>query len=350
MDTALTTRNPDTAIIGSSPWALAVCQSVPQLAATAAPVLLVGAVGTGKELIARAIHDRSDRKTERFFTVDCTALETPAQYLFGAAPGPAPAVLAVHQRLPWADCGTVYFNQISALDLASQHQLAELLQAGHFIDAAGQDVALSLRIVASSSHDVNAAVAAGTFSRALHRQLAANTIHTMPLRERSEDIAPLAQVLLTQACEENGLSPKRLARDSVRKLEQYPWPGNADELRSVVARAGLTSRGATIAAHDITFSAPDDEIVILPFRPFEETPAVEQEEELLPPWPTLAEVDREHLAKTLEYTRHNVWAAARLLGMEHAELLQRLEQYGLQRSANLLWRDPSRWNSRRRAA
>jgi two-component system NtrC family response regulator len=221
-------------IIGSSPKLLRAIQWVGIVARTKNNVLLLGETGTGKELFARAVHDNSDRRKKPFTVVDCTNLpNTLAQsILFGHEKGTFTDAKESREGLfKQADGGTIFLDEIADLAAPTQRSLLRVLQEHSFRPLSSkQEVSSDFRLVAATNRDLSRMVQEGTFRKDLYFRLKSCLINLPPLRERPEDVEPLAHHYIKKICEEQGAPCKRLSQDCLEALKQYNWPGNVREL------------------------------------------------------------------------------------------------------------------------
>jgi DNA-binding NtrC family response regulator len=300
----------DITLIGRSAAFIEVMKQVGRMATTNLPVLLMGESGTGKEVVASAIHRRSSRANQPFVTVNCGAI--PADLieseLFGHMKGSFTGADRDRRGL-WeeADGGTVFLDEITETTLAFQVKLLRALQKGEVRRVgSNRTQRVDVRVIAASNRDVEAEVKAGRFRQDLFYRLNVVTIVLPPLRERTEDILPLARRFVEEVY---ALNPKvRFAPDALALLEQYPWPGNIRELENAIVRAAALCDG-TIRVADLpekvrNYQSTRGE----PSPPI----AVDHKEE----WLSLAEVEAQYVARVLEHTRGNKQAAARLLQVD----------------------------------
>ncbi len=234
-------------IIGDSKPMLEVFKAVSQVAATRATVLLSGETGTGKELIAKAIHFNSDRKDAPFIRVNCGALAGSLleSELFGHVRGAfTGAVRDKIGRFEAADGGTLFLDEIATLDMALQAKLLRALQERE-IERVGdaRPIAVDVRIVAATNADLAAEVREGRFREDLFYRLNVVMIRLPPLRERREDIPRLIDFFLDKYNRENGRSLRRISHNVLAAMVRYPWPGNVRELENAIERAVVMSNG-----------------------------------------------------------------------------------------------------------
>ena len=311
----------DITLIGRSAAFIEVMKQVGRMAATNLPVLLMGESGTGKEVVASAIHRRSSRANQPFVTVNCGAI--PADLieseLFGHMKGSFTGADRDRRGL-WeeADGGTVFLDEITETSLAFQVKLLRALQEGE-VRRVGSNRTdrVDVRVIAASNRDVEIEVKAGRFRQDLFYRLNVVTIVLPPLRERTEDILPLAQRFVEEVY---ALNPTvRFAPDSLELLERYPWPGNIRELENAIVRAAALCDG-TIRVEDLPERVRGYQSSSAAAAP---STKVNNKDEWLP----LAEVEARYVARVLEHTRGNKQAAARLLQVDRKTVERILKRH-----------------------
>ena len=313
------------AIIGRSEWVEQTRAVIRAVAAYPSSVLITGPSGTGKELIARAIHNLSPRSTRRFIPVDCASITGPlfASHMFGHLKGAfTGATFNAVGCFRAAEGGTIFLDEIGELDLELQAKLLRVLQERVVTPVGSHDRApVDVRILAATNRELQQEVAAGRFREDLYFRLNVVSIQTRPLRERAEDIEILAEHFLRRFAVENGMPWKRLSEAARKQLQAYPWPGNIRELENAIERAILFSPGELIEATVLPRVAADnaDGISSIDFAASADGDR----------WLTAAEVERQHILRTLEHTGYNQSAAARLLGIDRHQLRRRMFEYGL---------------------
>jgi two-component system nitrogen regulation response regulator GlnG len=220
------------------------------VAATDLTVLIRGESGTGKELIARAIHANSRRHQHPMVAVNCAAIprELLESELFGHEKGAfTGAVAARRGRFEQADGGTLFLDEIGDMDVALQTKILRVLQERQVERLGGERlIPVDVRIIAATNQDLDAAVARRAFREDLFYRLNVVVIHVPPLRDRREDIPPLAEHFLKQFAAEQGGEPKVLSAEALERLVQHRWPGNVRELENVVKRACVQAPTAMI--------------------------------------------------------------------------------------------------------
>lgn len=238
-------------IVGSAPALRRVCAQVEKVAATDSTVLILGETGTGKELIARAIHNRSKRSNQAFVTVNCATIPQSliASELFGHEKG---AFTGATQRrvgrFESAEGGTIFLDEIGELPLETQVALLRVLQEREINRVGAQRaLAVNVRILAATNRDLNAAVAQGSFRADLYYRLNVFPIQLPPLRERSSDIPLLLEYLVERYAQKFGKRIGRITKETLDLFQRYSWPGNVRELKNVIERAVILADGDTFS-------------------------------------------------------------------------------------------------------
>ena len=322
------------AIIGHSEWVEQTRAVIRAVAAFPSSVLIQGDSGTGKELIARAIHGLSPRCVHRFIPVDCASITGPlfASHMFGHLKGAfTGATYNAVGCFRAAEGGTILLDEIGELDLELQAKLLRVLQERVVIPVGSHEgTSVDVRVLAATNRDLQQDVAAGRFREDLYFRLNVVRIQTRPLRERADDIEVLAEHFLRRFAIENGMPLKRLSAAARVQLQAYSWPGNIRELENAIERAILFTPGELIEAEvlpHVAATVPDaDSPIDFPasLANMADQPAAEDGR-----WLTAAEVERRHLLRTLEHTGYNQSAAARLLDIDRHQLRRRMFEYGL---------------------
>ncbi len=291
-----------------------VLAQVEQVAATDATVLLLGETGTGKELLAQAVHELSRRKHRTLIEINCAALAPGLieSELFGHEKGAyTGAFTRQGGRFELADGSTLFLDEVGELPLGLQAKLLRVIEEGRFQRlGSGQTIQVDARIVAATNRNLAQAVREGRFREDLYYRLNVFPITVPPLRERSEDIAPLVSMFVQTLGERMGKVVESIPRSSLEALARYTWPGNVRELRNVVERALILSQGPVLR-----LEAP-------------------QEEAAAPDGMTLEDVERQHILCVLEQTRWRVRGArgaAEILGLKPSTLESKMAKLGLQR-------------------
>jgi DNA-binding NtrC family response regulator len=315
-------------ILGTHPRVEEVRRTIQQIAAVPkVPALILGESGTGKNLVARAIHASSAEHEHRFVEINCAAL--PENLLeaeiFGYEKGAFTDARRSKKGLAEvADGGTLFLDEIGTLAPVLQAKLLTFLESRTFRRLGGtDDIRVSLRIIAATNAELEREVTAGNFREDLFYRLNVARIRLPSLREVRQDIGVLAQRFLDQAAESFAKPAPRLDADSIRKLEAYDWPGNARELRNVVERALIFSTGPTLNVEPFLVSAP--------VRPASgaASAAGNGAGGIVPLGLTLDEAERRYIEATLEATGGNVNEAAKRLGVTRKVLWARRRKHGL---------------------
>jgi transcriptional regulator with GAF, ATPase, and Fis domain len=317
-------------IVGADTGLRGVMQRVTQVAPTDASVLILGETGSGKEVLARAIHERSLRRTGPFIRVNCGALppELIDSELFGHEKGSFTGALAI--RRGWferADRGTLFLDEVGELPLAAQVRLLRVLQDG-VLQRIGseEDIHVDVRVIAATHRDLPYMVQEGGFREDLWYRIAVFPIILPPLHERLEDIEPLARHFIRRAANQLGVPEPPLQPAHVQRLMEYRWPGNVRELGSVLERAVILGYGreldldTALGVQLVKSSKPHG--AEAPAAPGSATVPVE----------TLEAVVTAHLAKALLATRGRIDGpngAARLLGLNPSTLRAKLLKHNI---------------------
>jgi transcriptional regulator with GAF, ATPase, and Fis domain len=301
-----------------------ITETARQVATTDAPVLIRGETGVGKEVLARAIHLFSPRRDAPFVKLNCAALPEALieSELFGHAKGAFTGADAPRPgRFVVANGGTLLLDEIGDLPPAAQAKLLRVLQEGT-LEPVGSDrtVAVDVRILAATHVDLEDAMERGRFRRDLYYRLNVFPIEIPPLRERSEDIIPIAEHHLEALAERTGRGPWSLSKRSVDRLLAHDWPGNVRELINQLERATiLTPEG------ELDVEQPRSKRDRRPFDP-EADPST---------WPTLADLERSYVERVLAATDGKIYGsggAAELLGLKPSTLQSRMSKLGVKRA------------------
>jgi DNA-binding NtrC family response regulator len=285
-----------------------------QVAQQPTTVLLTGESGTGKEVVARFIHSRSPRKDHAFVAINCSAIpETLLESeLFGHEKGSFTGATQTRRgRFELADGGTLFLDEIAEMGVNLQAKLLRVLQEQHF-ERIGSErtMAVDVRVIAATNKDLGQAIASRSFREDLYYRLNVFPIHLPPLRERREDILPLAKVFLNNLSVRIGKSVPSINPEARDLLRSYDWPGNARELANAIERALIVSRAGLIDIED------------LPLKP-------ESESAKLGRPGLLAQVERATILESLTRNNGDRKRAAEELGISLRTLQYRLKEYGL---------------------
>jgi DNA-binding NtrC family response regulator len=284
-------------------------------------VLILGPTGSGKEVVARMIHELSRRGRENFQAVNCAALPDTLfeSEIFGYEKG---AFTGATDRKPGkvelADRGTLFLDEIGDLSLVAQAKLLRVLEDRRFERLGGQkSVQVDFRLISATNRPLDQFVRDARFREDLYYRINAFSIRLPSLRERPADIPVLATRFVARYCAGNGLPPdgKTFSAEAMARLQAYPWPGNIRELESTVSRAALSAPGRVIRESDIEFLHTQG------------TPASEPAAKL----PTLADAERAHILRVLDTVTWNKKEAARVLEISRGTLYRKILDYGLER-------------------
>ena len=310
----------DRSIVGGSDPLRDVMSRVERVATTNATVLLLGETGTGKELVARAIHQRSARRHRNFVVVDCGALPATLieSELFGRERGAfTGAHTAQAGRFETAHGGTVFLDEIGELPLELQPKLLRVLQEGQIERLGGsRPIRVDIRIISATNRDLAADVRAGRFRRDLFYRLNVFPITMPPLRERRDDLPALVRVLSDRFARQFGRPIDRIAPGTFQALAEYNWPGNVRELENVLQQAIILTRNGTLDLTGFTGDSPDE---VPPARD---------------PTRPLVAVERDHIACVLDHVGWRIEGAAgaaHVLGLPASTLRTRMRKLGIQR-------------------
>src|SRR6516165_980379 len=283
-------------------------------------VLVLGPTGSGKELVARMIHELSRRQGAKFQAVNCAALPDTLfeSEIFGYEKG---AFTGAHDRKPGrlelANEGTLFLDEIGDMSLIAQAKLLRVLEERRFERLGGNtSIEVNFRLISATNRPLDQFVRDTRFREDLYYRVNAFSIRLPSLRERATDIPALAQRFLARYCAANGLplDGKSFSREASDLLMQYHWPGNIRELESTVSRAALSSPGRVIRPQDIEFLHAA------------EAPAETSHERL----PSLADAERAHIARVLESVNWNKKQAAAVLEISRGTLYRKIVEYGLE--------------------
>jgi two-component system nitrogen regulation response regulator NtrX len=310
---------PGTRMIGASPAFERAIEQATMAARSDARVLLVGESGTGKELLAAHIHASSPFASGPFVKVNCAAIpgELIESELFGHEKGSFTGATAMRRgKFELADNGTLFLDEIGDLHANSQAKLLRVLQEGEFHRVGGeQTIRVTVRVVSATNRDLTAMVAQEKFREDLYYRVSVVPIRVPALRERPQDIRPMAEYFLEDFCVRNGFRKRAFDAEVWDAFQEYKWPGNARELRNAVERMAILSPGDTL-----TTAAIPLELKLQ--RESGGRSSVQEARE---------SAERDHVLRALEDSGWNVSGAARALGMERTNLHKRIRALGLAR-------------------
>jgi two-component system, NtrC family, nitrogen regulation response regulator NtrX len=315
-------------IVGESPAIKLLLKTIDKVGPTPARVLITGENGTGKELVARALHRRSSRAHRPFVEVNCAAIpgELIESELFGHMKGSFTGAIADRAgKFEQADTGTLFLDEIGDMSLAAQAKVLRVLEDGVLTRIGGsRPIAVDVRVIAATNKNVESEISAGRFREDLYYRLNVVPITVPPLRERREDIPLLVRYFAATIAGRESAQPRRFTPEAIERLTSHDWPGNVRELRNTVERLLILAAGAEINSSDVdrlvgrvrdsgltgaeatVFTAPT-------FESFKE------------------QAERAFIHAKLREFDWNVSETARALDMPRSNLYKKIERYGLQR-------------------
>lgn len=309
-------QDPGQRIVGKTTAMRSIFKTIGLLSRNRATVLIEGETGTGKDLIARVIHDSSDLAEQPYVTVDCTTLvgDLLESELFGHERGAFTGATETKKgRLELAEKGTIFFDEVGELPLSLQAKLLRFLEYREFTRVGGTAVSRSqARIIAATNRNLVELTRKGLFREDLLYRLKVISIDVPPLRKRADDIPDFVKFFLAGINEELHTNVSRVEKGGMELFKSYPWPGNVRQLKNVLTKAALGSRGSVLLLEEIESALSD-----LPGEPVASS---------VPR--TLEEIEKEHILDSLARTGGNLSAAARALGLSRPTLRKRLKRYG----------------------
>jgi len=337
-------------IVGGSPALVEVLQQVERIAPTDATALILGETGTGKELIARAIHDRSRRKNRPLVKVNCGAISAGLveSELFGHVKGAFTGAIGQRiGRFELADGGTLFLDEVGELPLETQVKLLRVLQEGEFEPVGGsRTLKVDVRIIAATNRDLEVEVRAGRFRADLFYRLNVLPLHNPPLRERRTDIPQLAMFFLSRFSRRFGRQIEGISQETIDLMMNYEWPGNIRELQNIIERAVAltTSPVLTIDRSQLSKTPIAPQFVPTTKSYFEPVLNSASRSTIQPSSPasapksvtptSLADLQRQHILTILSQTNWVIegdHGAAKALNLHPNTLRSRLKKMGIQR-------------------
>ena len=305
-------------LIGRSPAMQPVYDLVRQVAPTKSAVLVTGETGTGKELVARAIHDLSPRATKLFVPLNCSAIPGGLleSELFGHVRGAFTGAQTERVgKFKMADEGTLFLDEVGEMEYPLQAKLLRVLQEG-IIEPVGANrrISVDVRIVSSTNRDLRAAIREGKFREDLYHRLNVFHVKLPPLRERKEDIPHLGAAFLAHFSRELSKPRLELSAEALQLLERYAWPGNVRELRNLMERAAVLTPDGVVSPSLVRALLPEESDAVLVDLNLEHA---------------VAEIERRLILRALAETNDNKVAAAALLGIGERTLWTKLKRHGL---------------------
>jgi two-component system, NtrC family, nitrogen regulation response regulator NtrX len=301
-----------------------VMAQIERVASSESRVCILGETGTGKELIARTIHERSPRSTGPFVTLNCAAVpaELIESELFGHEKGSFTGASMRHiGKFEQADQGTIFLDEIGDMPLSMQAKLLRVLEEGE-VERVGGDksVAVSVRVIVATHRDLEARVREEKFRQDLFHRIYVFPLQLPPLRERREDIPALVDHFAAQVCNQNAWKPVTFSPDAITALQSHSWPGNVRELRNMVERLMLLAADSQVDLATVEGTIPN--------TASGGSPAVTN----MPSGPLASRVqsfEREVILAELKRSNQNMTLAAKTLGLERSHLYKKAEQLGI---------------------
>jgi len=311
-------------LVGSGPAMKKLVAQIERVAASETRVCILGETGTGKELVARAIHEKSPRHEQPFITLNCAAVpaELIESELFGHEKGAFTGAATKHLgKFEQAEGGTLFLDEIGDMPVAMQAKLLRVLEEGE-VERVGGDkpIKVNVRVLVATHRNLEELVKLNAFRRDLFHRVYVFPLTLPPLRERPEDFADLAAHFARQVAAQNGWKEKTFAPDAIAALRKYGWPGNVRELRNVVERLILLSADETITAADVSLILPTSDSASSGSTTGTTTGTLAERTEAFEREVMLAEIRRHNFHMT------NV---ARALGLERSHLYKKCQQLGI---------------------
>jgi two-component system nitrogen regulation response regulator NtrX len=321
----------DFAIVGESPALRNVLATVEKVGPTPARVLITGENGTGKELVARAIHQRSSRGAGPFIEVNCAAIpsELIESELFGHMKGSFTGAVSDRAgKFEQADGGTLFLDEVGDMSLAAQAKVLRVLETGVVTRIGGsRPITIDVRVLAATNKKLDAEIAEGRFREDLYYRLNVVPIAVPPLRDRSEDIPSLVAYFCQRLAGRSGVPGRRFSPDAVQALQARPWPGNVRELRNAVERLLILAQGKEVTAADVGRLLTGVHRAV----PVANTAGGDAGRGTFEEFKS--EAERAFLLAKLREYHWNVAETARALDMPRSNLYKKIERYGLTRES-----------------
>ena len=325
-------------IIGDSAALREVLLKVEQVAPTNSTVLLRGETGTGKELVAHAIHINSPREEKPFIRVNCAALAPGVleSELFGHEKGSFTGAIERRRgRFELADGGTLFLDEIGDLPMEIQIKLLRTLQERELERVGGNEtIKVDVRLVSATNRNLEKMIEEGEFREDLYYRLNVFPINLPPLRDRFDDLPPLVQHFIAKFARQMGVTPAGASSDAMAKLREYNWPGNVRELENIVERAMILAKGTALGTIHLDFgrraqtSSGVQQGSGPVAAPIAAVPAAVEDGKSLAE--RLLDSERKEIVAAVEKSRGNIASASRMLGINRSTLYYRLRKHGLE--------------------
>jgi len=313
-------------IVGKSAPIRALLEKIEKVASTPARVLISGENGTGKELVARALHRKSTRASKPFVEVNCAAIpgELIESELFGHVKGSFTGAISDRAgKFEQANRGTLFLDEVGDMSLAAQAKVLRVLQDNVLTRIGGaKPISVDVRVMAATNKNLEAEIAGGRFREDLYYRLNVVPIHVPPLRERREDIPLLAHYFVTSLTAREGITPRTLREDAIERFSAFDWPGNVRELRNTVERLLILSSGNEITARDVDRLAGQRSVDDTGLASLSQCRTFEEFKDA---------AERAFLLGKLRQYDWNVSETARAVEMPRSNLYKKIERYSLTR-------------------
>jgi two-component system, NtrC family, nitrogen regulation response regulator NtrX len=310
-------------MVGDSPALREVRDLIAKVGPTSARVLITGDNGTGKELVARALHDASPRRDRAFIEVNCAAIpaELIESELFGHMKGSFTGAFADRAgKFEQADGGTLFLDEVGDMSLPAQSKLLRVLQEGVVTRIGGsKSIQIDVRVLAATNKNLEAEIEEGRFREDLLYRLNVVPIHVPPLRQRRQDIPALVNYFAEQLAASAGVPGRKFTEEALRRLQTRMWPGNIRELRNAVERVLILASGKKVTADDI------DHLLSGSLGPMGESTSLEDFK---------LEAEKRFLTQQLRHHDWNLAETARAIKIPRSNLYKKMERFGLNRGPN----------------
>ena len=310
-------------MIGNSPEFRKVLQSIARFADTDLKILITGETGTGKELVARALHHNSKRNGRRFETINCASIpsELMESELFGHAKGSFSGAISDHTgKFEIANGGTLFLDEIGDMDMRLQAKLLRVLEDGQIQKiGSNKTIEVDVRIISATNKDLGKMIEEGKFREDLYHRINMVEIHLPPLRKRKSDIKPLADYFLKKFAQTYNKKLLGFSPQAMQLLHDYDWPGNVRELQNVVHKIAVLCHQSIVPAENVELA--------LGLNP-------EMQSQLLKSMllkDRVALTEKEHIVNTLAATGGKLNKTAELLGIERTTLFKKMKKYGIEK-------------------
>jgi transcriptional regulator with GAF, ATPase, and Fis domain len=308
-------------LVGSSDALQTIESQMARVAGTSATVLIRGESGSGKELVARAIHNTSPRRDGPFVTLNCAAISESLleSELFGHEKGAyTGATEKMIGKFEAANHGTIFLDEIGEMPLSTQAKFLRVLEGHPFERLGGNNqIKVDVRVLSATNRALEHEVREGKFRKDLFYRLQVVEIRVPPLRDRLDDVPVLAEHFLKKFTRETGRRIKGFTPEAIAKLQNYAWPGNVRELRNVIERAVALNEKPLLSGGDLWLTSID--------------PTSSGNHPVLYKPQSLEDIEKRHIRETLKFTDWNKSRAAEILGIERSTLDRKIKSYGIQR-------------------